>query len=88
MTLFGQVVEGTMPYLKVDHVLDETELSDRAKLNATLDLLKRASRGDSRPWTVAGVSVVTVSAVGLIAACWKRSNSDNTSCGIDEMSYL
>ncbi len=66
--LVGLIVVPILPYAQLDAVLTRSELADPAKRADTLALLKKASGNQWLLWTVGGLAVTAVSAIGLRAA--------------------
>jgi hypothetical protein len=68
LLLVGLLVVPYEPYFQLDVVLNRLELADEDKKRATLELLKRASGNRWIIWSVFGISVSGLSAVGLWAS--------------------
>jgi hypothetical protein len=63
--LIGMFTVPYLPYFQLDAVLNKVELADEEKKLATLTLLKRANGNAWLIWSVAGLLVSGLSAIGL-----------------------
>lgn len=69
----GLLIVPVSPQFQLDAVLSETELADPKTKQATLELLTRANGNQWLVWSVAGVLVSSLSAMGL----WNCRNMSN-----------
>jgi hypothetical protein len=67
LLLLGLAVEPITPAITLDRVLTSKELTDPAKRESTMALLKRAQGNRWLLWSLAGLLVVAPSGVGLWA---------------------
>lgn len=63
----GLVVIPVLPYFQLERVLSPAELADKSKSAATLALLERAAGNTWLFWSLGGLFVIVLSAVGLWA---------------------
>lgn len=75
MTFLGVMVIPVLPHLQLDVVLTQEELRDEATREATLQMLKKAGGNQWLFWTVPGLILVAVGAVGRLAL---RTNSSRS----------
>lgn len=74
MLLCGLIFVPMMPYVLLDVVLTPAELADTEKHDATLEMLKVALRHETVLWSIGGVIVSSLSAIGLIASKINRAD--------------
>jgi hypothetical protein len=72
----GLLVEPYMPHFLLDHVLSPAELADSDKRDAMLALLERAQGNRWLLYSLAGISVMALSGVGLWAMPRRESPND------------
>lgn len=73
LLLVGMFVVPYLPYVQLDVVLNKVELADDEKKLATLALLKRANGNAWLSWSVAGLLVAGLSAIGLCSSRTTRA---------------
>jgi hypothetical protein len=69
----GTLVVPALPYRQLDVVVTADERADESKRAAALEMLKRANGNAWLYWTIAGVGVIGLSAMGL----WSERGMNN-----------